>query len=122
MTADVVLRTSGLVKRFGTLTAVDRLDLEVGRGEVVGLLGPNGAGKSTTIGMVLGLVAPDAGRAEVNGKDVATHRDEALAHLAEQPSDVLAQHREDEEQEDRDDREQELLRRPALDEIRIEQP
>jgi ABC-2 type transport system ATP-binding protein len=81
MTADVVLRTSGLVKRFGTLTAVDGLDLEVRRGEVVGLLGPNGAGKSTTIGMILGLVAPNAGRAEVNGKDVSTHRDEALAHL-----------------------------------------
>jgi ABC-2 type transport system ATP-binding protein len=78
---DVVLRTSGLVKRFGSLTAVDRIDLEVKRGEVVGLLGPNGAGKSTTIGMVLGLVRPDAGRAEVVGKDVATRREEALANL-----------------------------------------
>jgi ABC-2 type transport system ATP-binding protein len=78
---DVVLRTSGLVKRFGTLTAVDRLDLEVRRGEVVGLLGPNGAGKSTTIGMILGLVHPTAGRAEVMGLDVATHREAALAHL-----------------------------------------
>jgi ABC-2 type transport system ATP-binding protein len=78
---DVVLRTSGLVKRFGALTAVDRLDLEVRRGEVVGLLGPNGAGKSTTIGMVLGLVRPTAGSAEVLGKDVTTHRAEALAKL-----------------------------------------
>ena len=81
MAADVVLRTSGLVKRFGTLTASDHVDIEVKRGEVVGLLGPNGAGKSTTIGMVLGLVRPDAGRAEVAGQDVATHREEALAHL-----------------------------------------
>ena len=79
MSDDVVLRTSGLVKRFGELTAVDHLDLEVKRGEVVGLLGPNGAGKSTTIGMVLGLVRPTAGRAEVLGKDVATRREEALA-------------------------------------------
>ncbi|TMD62009.1 MAG: ABC transporter ATP-binding protein, partial [Chloroflexi bacterium] len=79
MTGEVVLRTSGLVKRFGALTAVDGLDLEVRRGEVVGLLGPNGAGKSTTIGMVLGLVRPTAGRAEVMGLDVATHRQEALA-------------------------------------------
>jgi ABC-2 type transport system ATP-binding protein len=69
------------VKRFGTLTAVDRLDLEVKRGEVVGLLGPNGAGKSTTIGMILGLVRPTAGSAQVMGKDVATHREEALAQL-----------------------------------------
>ena len=79
MTGEVVLRTSGLVKRFGALTAVDGLDLEVRRGEVVGLLGPNGAGKSTTIGMVLGLVRPTTGRAEVMGLDVATHRQEALA-------------------------------------------
>jgi ABC-2 type transport system ATP-binding protein len=78
---DVVLRTSGLVKRFGALTAVDRLDLEVRRGEVVGLLGPNGAGKSTTIGMILGLVRPTAGSAQVLGKDVAAHREEALAKL-----------------------------------------
>jgi ABC-2 type transport system ATP-binding protein len=76
---DVVLRTKGLVKRFGEITAVDGLDLEVRRGEVVGLLGPNGAGKSTTIGMVLGLITPTAGTAEVLGRDVRTHREEALA-------------------------------------------
>lgn len=79
--SEVVLRTSGLVKRFGGLTAVDRLDLEVHRGEVVGLLGPNGAGKSTTIGMILGLVRPTAGTASVLGKDVVAHREEALAAL-----------------------------------------
>ena len=79
MNADVVLRASGLVKRFGTLTAVNGLDLEVKRGEVIGLLGPNGAGKSTTIGMILGLIHPTAGRAEIQGHDVAMHREEALA-------------------------------------------
>ncbi len=81
MPADVVLRTQGLVKRFGGLLAVDHLDLEVRRGEVVGLLGPNGAGKSTTIGMILGLVAPTAGRAEVVGLDVTTRREQALARV-----------------------------------------
>ena len=81
MAEDVVLRTSGLVKRFGALTAVDHLDLEVHRGEVVGLLGPNGAGKSTTIGMILGLVRPTAGTASVLGKDVVSQRHEALANL-----------------------------------------
>src|SRR3989442_14537838 len=79
MAEDVVLRASGLVKRFGTLTAVNGLDLEVKRGEVIGLLGPNGAGKSTTIGMILGLIRPTAGRAEIQGHDVATHREQALA-------------------------------------------
>ena len=81
MNTDVVLRTSGLVKRFGALTAVADLDLEVRRGEVVGLLGPNGAGKSTTIGMVLGLVAPTAGTAQVQGHDVVTDRRRALANV-----------------------------------------
>jgi ABC-2 type transport system ATP-binding protein len=76
---DVVLRTRGLVKRFGSLTAVDHLDLEVRRGEVVGLLGPNGAGKSTTIGMILGLVRPTDGTAEVMGHDVWRDRENALA-------------------------------------------
>jgi ABC-2 type transport system ATP-binding protein len=76
--AEVVLRAKGLVKRFGEIIAVDGLDLEVKRGEVVGLLGPNGAGKSTTIGMVLGLIAPTAGSAEVLGRDVRTHREDAL--------------------------------------------
>jgi ABC-2 type transport system ATP-binding protein len=76
---EVVLRTQGLVKRFGSITAVDGLDLEVQRGEVVGLLGPNGAGKSTTIGMVLGLITPTAGTAEVLGRDVRVRRGDALA-------------------------------------------
>src|SRR3989475_6366625 len=76
---EVVLRTNGLVKRFGSITAVDGLDLEVRRGEVVGLLGPNGAGKSTTIGMVLGLIAPTAGSAEGLGRDGRVRREEALA-------------------------------------------
>jgi ABC-2 type transport system ATP-binding protein len=76
---DVVLRTRGLVKKFGALTAVDHLDLEVRRGEVVGLLGPNGAGKSTTIGMILGLVRPTAGTAEVMGRDVWHDGSNALA-------------------------------------------
>ena len=69
------------MKRFGTLVASDHVDIDVHRGEVVGLLGPNGAGKSTTIGMVLGLVRPDAGRAHVGGNDTATQREAALAQL-----------------------------------------
>jgi len=76
---EVVLRSTGLVKRFGSIVAVDGLDLEVRRGEVVGLLGPNGAGKSTTIGMVLGLITPTAGTAEVLGRDVRVRREDALA-------------------------------------------
>ena len=53
---DAVISVCGLVKRFGRLTALNRLDLEVGVGEVHGFLGPNGAGKSTTIRILLGLL------------------------------------------------------------------
>ena len=65
---DVILRTSGLTKRFGTLVAVNNLNLELRRGEVFGFLGPNGAGKSTTVGMILGLIAPTSGSIELFGK------------------------------------------------------
>ena len=63
-TGEVILRTVGLTKRFGSFVAVDGLDLEVHRGEVLGFLGPNGAGKSTTVGMILGLIKPSAGRVD----------------------------------------------------------
>lgn len=56
-----VLKTERLTRRFGALTAVDNLELEVVEGEVFGLLGPNGAGKSTTINMICGLIRPNAG-------------------------------------------------------------
>ncbi len=65
-----VIRTYDLTKRFGRLTAVDGINFEVRRGEVFGFLGPNGAGKTTTIAMLLGLVRPTAGSAEVLGHDV----------------------------------------------------
>ncbi|MEU4216716.1 ABC transporter ATP-binding protein [Actinoplanes sp. NPDC026623] len=73
------LRTVELTKRYGRLTAVDRLNLDVQPGEVFGFLGPNGAGKSTTIRLLLGLARPSAGRAEVFGVDAA---DVARAHLS----------------------------------------
>jgi ABC-2 type transport system ATP-binding protein len=65
------LRARGLVKRFGRLTAVDGLDLELARGTCVALLGPNGAGKTTTIEMLEGLLAPDAGTIEILGRSWA---------------------------------------------------
>jgi ABC-2 type transport system ATP-binding protein len=68
----VVLRTEGLTKHFGSTIAVQGLDLEVRTGEVHGFLGPNGSGKSTTVGMVLGLLRPTAGRALIFGEDART--------------------------------------------------
>jgi ABC-2 type transport system ATP-binding protein len=65
MTAPVVTRR--LTKRFGTVTAVDSLDLTVRAGEVYGFLGPNGAGKTTTLRMLLGLVRPTSGEVRLFG-------------------------------------------------------
>ncbi len=70
---DVAIRVRGLVKRYGAVTAVDGLDLEVARGETLAILGPNGAGKSTTIECCEGYRRPDAGTVEVLGLD--PHRD-----------------------------------------------
>jgi ABC-2 type transport system ATP-binding protein len=61
-----------LTKRFGGFVAVDRISLEVRRGEIFGFLGPNGAGKSTTIRILCGLLQPSAGSARVGGYDVAS--------------------------------------------------
>src|SRR5208337_2538375 len=61
------LKVEGLVKRFGAVTAVDGVSLELRSGECLGLLGPNGAGKSTLIRAIVGRVRPDAGRIAVFG-------------------------------------------------------
>ena len=66
--ADVALSTYGLTKRYGKATAVDGVNITVRHGEIYGFLGPNGAGKTTTLRMVLGLVRPSAGTAEVLGR------------------------------------------------------
>jgi ABC-2 type transport system ATP-binding protein len=71
---EIVIRCEQLTKRYpkGVL-AVDRLDLQVRCGEILGLLGPNGAGKTTTVGMLITLVVPTGGRAFVAGIDVVVH-------------------------------------------------
>ncbi len=78
---EVVLRTKQLTKQYGQRLAVDHLDLEVHRGDILGFLGPNGAGKTTTIRMALGLIAPTSGAVEVLGQDIATHGAEILPRV-----------------------------------------
>jgi len=70
-----------VVKRFGDFTAVDRISLEVARGEIFGFLGPNGAGKSTTIRMLCGLLRPTSGEGRVHGLDMVTQSEQIKARL-----------------------------------------
>ncbi|WP_144763940.1 ABC transporter ATP-binding protein [Curtobacterium sp. 9128] len=67
-----VIQLRGLRKRFGTVTAVDGVDLTIRAGEVVALLGPNGAGKTTTVDLLLGLATPTDGQARLFGTDPRT--------------------------------------------------
>jgi branched-chain amino acid transport system ATP-binding protein len=71
-----VLKVEKLVVRYGAVTAVRELSLEVGQGELVALLGPNGAGKSSTINALTGLVTPASGRIVLDGKDISHVRTE----------------------------------------------
>src|ERR1700680_2223066 len=68
--ADSVVHVEGVVKRFRATTALARVELDVEEATVFGLLGPNGAGKTTLVRVLATLLAPDAGRAEVFGRDV----------------------------------------------------
>ena len=79
--SDIVLRTTGLTKRYKNRLAVDHLSIEVRRGDVFGFLGPNGAGKSTTIRMILHLVFPSEGDVEIFGESLKTARHKALAKV-----------------------------------------
>src|SRR5438270_2150587 len=71
----------GLRKRFGDVVALDGIDLEVAEGTVFGLLGPNGAGKTTAVRILATLLEPDAGRAEVFGRDVVEDAPDVRAML-----------------------------------------
>lgn len=73
-TLSSAIEVRGLTKRFGDVTALDGLDLDVAPGAFFGLLGPNGAGKTTAVSILATLAAPDAGTARILGHDVATER------------------------------------------------
>ena len=82
------IRTEGLTKRYRAVAALDHLDLEVAPGEVIGYLGPNGAGKTTTIKLLLGLISPNGGRAEIFGADCQRRPDETHRRLAFVPGEA----------------------------------
>lgn len=83
-----IIELNDLTKRYGSFTAVDRLNLSIRKGEIFGLLGPNGAGKSTTILMMLGLTDPTSGSVSVCGLNPTTHPIDVKRRIGYLPEDV----------------------------------
>jgi ABC-2 type transport system ATP-binding protein len=83
-----VIEVSNLRKKYGEIEALKGVSFRVDAGEIYGLLGPNGAGKSTTIGVLCGLVTPDAGQASLNGIDIARRPVDARRVLGVVPQEV----------------------------------
>lgn len=83
-----MLKANQLTKRYGDLTAVNELNLEVKEGQIYCLLGPNGAGKTTTVNLFMGFVAPTDGKVFINGMDVAQNTRETKRYLSYIPENL----------------------------------
>ena len=83
------IRVRAVTKRYGVLTALAGVDLEIEQGEFFGLLGPNGAGKTTLISALAGLVRPDSGALEIMGHDVVSDYREARRNLGVVPQELV---------------------------------
>ncbi|MBA3063721.1 MAG: ABC transporter ATP-binding protein [Atribacteria sp.] len=79
--SEQVLKTSKLTKRFGNLTAVNQVDLEIKKEEIIGLIGPNGAGKTTFFNLITGLETPDEGQVIFKGTNITTMSPHAICKL-----------------------------------------
>src|SRR5450755_380325 len=75
-TMTLAIDVHDLVKRYGTRTVVDHVNLQIEQGRICGFLGPNGSGKTTTLRMICGLLTPDAGEGKCLGLDLRTQADE----------------------------------------------
>jgi drug efflux transport system ATP-binding protein len=83
--AAAAVEVSGLTKRFGTVTAVDRVSFSVRPGEIFGLVGPDGAGKTTAMRMCASVMRPDAGSIAIDGIDVLAHPEQTKRHVSYMP-------------------------------------
>jgi ABC-2 type transport system ATP-binding protein len=86
--AENIIELVNLTKKYGSFTAVDKLDLNIHKGEIFGLLGPNGAGKSTTILMMLGLTEPTSGSVKVCNIDPSVNPIEVKRKVGYLPEDM----------------------------------
>ncbi len=90
MTSEIpAIKLEGLQKRFGSVTAVSNINLNISQGQLYGLLGPNGAGKTTTLRMIAGLLKPDTGDVQILGASVTRQPKLAKQPLAYLPDDPL---------------------------------
>ena len=83
------IRTKQLTKYYGDIRGIEDVNLEVESGEIFGFIGPNGAGKSTTIRVLLGLIYPNSGQAEIFGKDILKYGPEIKQYIGYLPSEVF---------------------------------
>ncbi len=83
-----IVKLDELTKKFGEVTAVDKMSLEIEEGEIFGLLGPNGAGKSTAINMITGLLLVDKGSISILGKDIKKYKMAAKSNIGIVPQDI----------------------------------
>lgn len=81
MLSEQILKTSKLTKHFGNLTAVNQVDLEIKKEEIIGLIGPNGAGKTTFFNLITGLETPDEGQVIFKGTNITTMSPHAICKL-----------------------------------------
>ncbi|MBU1869609.1 MAG: ABC transporter ATP-binding protein [Candidatus Omnitrophica bacterium] len=81
MDDNIAVSVQSLEKKFGSFTAVNKIDFEVKRGEIFGFLGPNGAGKSTTIRMLCGIISPTSGSGKVGGFDIIKEQHKIKEHI-----------------------------------------
>ena len=79
--SDLLISCRGLTKRYGRRTALQSVDLDIGRGRIVGLLGPNGSGKTTLIKILCGLLQPTAGTLAIDGQGVGVHSKSVISYL-----------------------------------------
>ena len=83
-----MIQVENITKRYGTVTAVDKINFEIEEGEIVGFLGPNGAGKSTTMNMITGFIEPSEGKIVVDGYDISRKPKKAKRQIGYMPEGV----------------------------------
>ena len=83
-----MIQVENITKRYGSFTAVDKINFEIEEGEIVGFLGPNGAGKSTTMNMITGFIEPTSGKIIVDGYDISKKPKKAKKQIGYMPEGV----------------------------------